>query len=83
MGFAYEFFTPPSDNYGIKTYIVIQKGEYYSYIKYKTHKEAFMDNLKIVFQDMLNQGYQPLSYWTNLNNMMTINKQHTKKFRRK
>ena len=85
VGFAYEYFTPEHYSYGVKTYIVIKKGNYHSFVNYEIHKLSLKEDFKLVCQTLINLGYQPLSYWTDLNNTITNGKQYTKakRFRRK
>ena len=64
VGFAYDYFLADFGNAGMRTYIVIYKNDIYSFIKFRTFYAEDVSQFKFI----VDQGYQPLSFWAKQNN---------------
>ena len=63
VGFAYDYFLADFGYAGMRTYIVIYKDDVYSFVKFRTFYAENVSQFKFIIE----QGYQPLSYWAKLN----------------
>lgn len=67
VGLAYDLYDPKLYYYGINTYIVYKKNDYYEFEKYKKYEYNYKDQVVFMLDKLERNDYIHISYWIKKN----------------